>query len=352
MTAGEPSYAELTRRVVEQRLAEGAEEHAARIAKSSVHDAFRLGRSRVNLPLTRELVRVLGGDPSDVDAGSSRPEVEGPSRARRVQPEPPEQQRPEPDGTADQVPVAASKHVLVLMTACLGLNLLGRAFVDFFAFPIYLDMIGTAIAAIALGPWRGAAVGLSTNVVAALPERLDLAARSPWSTSREPSCGATACVGGAWAGPSPASSCSTYARRGVLGVAVPILLTLVADRLREGHDAITRLVEEPLGSLELAVAFSNVLTSSADKLISGFVALVVVSALPWPCAGTSRWCSPASRSRTGTAPAAAMSRTGWAEGQTLGSDADRDHSWPDVGAEHGAELAAPHLSSGQVVRQS
>lgn len=66
-TRGEPSFAELTRTLIKQRVAEGQDPHAARISKSSVHDAFRMGRTRINLGLTRELVRALGEDPGLVD---------------------------------------------------------------------------------------------------------------------------------------------------------------------------------------------------------------------------------------------------------------------------------------------
>ena len=54
---------------------------------------------------------------------------------------------------------------LALMSGCLLLNMLGREVVDGLGVPIYLDMVGTALAAIVLGPWRGAAVGASTNLL-------------------------------------------------------------------------------------------------------------------------------------------------------------------------------------------
>src|SRR5690606_28147164 len=51
-----------------------------------------------------------------------------------------------------------------LMLGCVAVNLLGREFVDLLNLPVYLDMVGTALAAIVLGPWRGAAVGATTNL--------------------------------------------------------------------------------------------------------------------------------------------------------------------------------------------
>lgn len=288
VAAGEPSYAEITRRLVEQRVADGVDEHAARIAKSSVHDAMRLGRSRINVPLTRELVRVLGGDAALADEWIARARREW-EDGQREQAEQQVAPAPSPvvpvapvepvERVVDEEPAPEPSTVLLLMAGCLALNLLGREFVDFFAFPIYLDMVGTAIAALALGPWRGASVGLATNLVGAvgsgwisLPFALvNVVGALVWGYGvRRWGMGRTLPrffvlnLGAALA-------CSA--------AAVPILL-LTHERLRAGHDSITLLVQEALGSLHASIAFSNLLTSSADKLLSGFVALVVVSALP------------------------------------------------------------------------
>ena len=267
--AGEPSYAEITRRLIQRRVAAGLDPHAAHISKSSVHDAFRVGRTRINMALTRELVQVLDGEPGLVD----RWLTEDPSARTSVS----AMEEPE---TAVTAAVAPLPHSAALMIGCLALNLLGREFVDYFAFPIYLDMVGTALAAIALGPWRGVAVGLSTNVIGAVGSGL---ISLPFALVN---------VVGAlvW---------GYGVRRGRLGrtlprflmlnllaavacsaTAVPILLATAGGQLRAGHDAITLLVQDAIGSTATAVALSNLLTSSADKLISGFVALVAVSALP------------------------------------------------------------------------
>lgn len=290
VAAGEPSYAEITRRLVAQRLADGRDEHAARVAKSSVHDAMRLGRSRINVPLVRELVHVLGGHPDLVDEWIARAHQQWeksleappgqPRPAAGPQGPPDVPQAPgQADERADEQAEVGPSTVVLLMAGCLAINLLGREFVDFFAFPIYLDMVGTAIAAIALGPWRGASVGLATNLVGALGSgwiSLPFAAVNVvgalvwgygvrrWDMGRTLPRFFALNLGVALA-------CSA--------VAVPILL-LAHEGLRAGHDSVTMLVQETLGSVHGAVAFSNLLTSSADKLLSGFVALVVVSTLP------------------------------------------------------------------------
>ncbi len=267
--ADEPSYAEMTRRLIEQRMADGMDEHAARIAKSSVHDTFRLGRSRVNLPLVREFARVLGADPSVVDEWVAACEPVAPVQepAEPVQPK----ATPQP---------ATTRQVVLLLVGCLVLNLIGREFVDFFQFPIYLDMVGTAIAAIALGAWRGASVGLLTNLIGAIGSGwisipfalVNVIGALVWGYGVR-SWGMGRSLGRFFVLNLMVAFACTL-------VAVPILLTLVGDRLSAGHFTVEVLVEEALGNFGGAVALSNLLTSSADKLISGFFALVVISSLP------------------------------------------------------------------------
>lgn len=276
--ADEPSYAEMTRRLIDQRIADGMDEHAARIAKSSVHDAFRLGRSRINLPLVREFAQVLGADPAVVDEWVA---ACAPTAVSAPAPEPERNEAQPPPPTAPPATATpATRQVVVLLVACVALNLLGREFVDFFQFPIYLDMVGTAIVAIALGPWRGAGVGLVTNLIGAIG--------SGWISIPF----ALVNVVGAlvWGyGVRSWGMGRTLGRFFVLNlmtafactvVAVPILVTVVGDRLEPGQITIRLLVEEALGNVAGAVAFSNLMTSSADKLISGFFALVVISILP------------------------------------------------------------------------
>jgi energy-coupling factor transport system substrate-specific component len=259
---GEPSYAEIARRVAELRMGHGLDEHAARVAKSTVHDAFRPGRSRINLALVREIVEALGADPSLTDqwlAGSEEPEPE-----------------PEPA----QVSPPATLQVALLVTGCVVLNLLGREFVDFFRLPIYLDMVGTAIAALSLGPWRGAAVGLATNVIGVVG--------SGWVSLPF---GAVNVVGALVLGYGvhrwrlgrtlprfflltvlAAVACSA--------VAVPIIALLLGHTERVGHDAITAVLDDSIDAYWVTLPFANLLTSLADKLISGFAALVAVATLP------------------------------------------------------------------------
>src|SRR6202012_3268084 len=54
-----------------------------------------------------------------------------------------------------------------LLVGCLLLNLAGRVFVLGTHVPLYLDMVGTAIAALCVGPWAAVLVGVSTSVAGA-----------------------------------------------------------------------------------------------------------------------------------------------------------------------------------------
>ena len=66
-SVGSPSYGEIADRIKQDRMDRGAPDYAAHIARSSVYDAFRMGRSRVNIPLMREIAQALGAKPEQVD---------------------------------------------------------------------------------------------------------------------------------------------------------------------------------------------------------------------------------------------------------------------------------------------
>lgn len=57
---------------------------------------------------------------------------------------------------------------LVLIPIAVGINLIGGTLASALKLPLFLDMIGTIIAAALAGPWVAALVGLLTNVFLAL----------------------------------------------------------------------------------------------------------------------------------------------------------------------------------------
>lgn len=284
---GEPSYAEIARRISQQRLDSGLEPHATRVARTTVYDAFRTGRARVNIGLVREIVRALGGDDAPVDEwiARSRAPQEGPAQTPVDVPA-----DPSADVAAALAPPerAGPGLVLTLMAACVAINVLGRALVDFLDLPVYLDMAGTAVAAVALGPWLGAAVGLTTNLVAVVISGpasvpfvlVNVAGALVWGYGvRRWGFGRTL--------PRFLSLNLIVALVCSL-VAVPILVLLFGGSTGHGEDDTTTTLLAFTDTLAVAVGFSNLLSSLGDKVISGFLALVAVSALPrslrppWP----------------------------------------------------------------------
>lgn len=174
--AGGVSYGEIASRVAARRVAAGATALAAQVPRSSVYALFQTGRRRVNLDLFVDVAAVL--DAPDDELRSMR------ARVLEVQLR---QRTPRPTGAALRPTVSVEPHErptqrrgliprwggdrqvgLLLVAASIGVNFVGGAVAAKFQLPLYLDMIGTAATAIALGPWWGAFVGAASNAVLAI----------------------------------------------------------------------------------------------------------------------------------------------------------------------------------------
>lgn len=277
--AGDPSYAEIGRRVAEQRVRDGADPHAARVARTTVYDVFRTGRTRLNVPLVREIARALGGGDADVDAwlaGSIGTTTDAPVPVSPAAPGP-ASSPPSPPPPAPRPP---RTHLLALLVACVVLNLAGRGLVLLLDLPVHLDMVGTALTAIALGPWHGAGVGLVTNVLgvaeggpASLPFALvNVAGALVWGYGvRRLGLGRTL--------PRFLGLNLLVATVCTL-LAVPILVLLLGGSTGHEQDTLAATVTALTSATAVGTWAANLLVSVGDKLISGFVALVAVSALP------------------------------------------------------------------------
>lgn len=270
LRAGNPSFEQVTRLVTTARVEAGASEHAARVARSTVYDCFRPGRARLNLGLVREIAGVLGAEDDEVDRWLA-PQPE-PAPASSV-PVPP----PTPSPAVPVVgPVPARIAVAVVAVGVL-VGVLGREFQELLGLPIYLDMIGTAVSALALGPWWGALTGLLTNVSgiavsgpASLPFALvNIAGALVWGYGVRRGWGRTLLRFLAL-NVAVAVVCSA--------IAVTILLGLYGGSVGHGQDSIAANLDEflPYGP---SVAIGNLFVSLADKVITGFVALALVAAI-------------------------------------------------------------------------
>jgi energy-coupling factor transport system substrate-specific component len=170
--------------------------------------------------------------------------------------------------------------IVTLIPVSVALNIVGGYIASALRLPVYLDMIGTAISAIVLGPWWGALVGILTNSGSALisgPVSLPFAlvnvvgallwgygVRS-WKLGR------------------------TIPRFFLLNIIVAVACTIVAAPIivlvfggatGSGADALTGTFLAVGQNLVGSVFSSNILTSLADKIIAGFVALAIIEALP------------------------------------------------------------------------
>lgn len=271
---GEPSYAAVAQLVMDRRIAAGQSPHSARLARTTVYDCFRTGRVRVNLGLVREIAAVLGADDGQVDEWVARCREHAEEQAGQ------EPVAPPPEQPACPPPAPTRRLLALVVVGSVALNLAGRGFQELLHLPVYLDMSGTAIAAMALGPWWGALVGVLTNVAgvavsgqASVPFALvNVAGALVWGYGiRRFGFGRTL----------PrfftlnllvAVVCTT--------VAVPILLLLFAGSTNHGQDGIGATILALSDSTVLAVTTSNLLVSVGDKILSGFLALAVVAALP------------------------------------------------------------------------
>ena len=276
--AGDVSYAEIVRRIAAHRERNGVNAGNVRPARTTVYDAFRTGRTRVNAQLVGEIASVLGA--SEIEAAQWEERC---IRARRYPPAPPAAVPEAAPSTPRPVPVEATDSAkgrkLILLLACVGLNVLGFTLVAGLGLPLYFDMVGTAIAAIALGPWAGVAVGLSTNAIG-----LGITDSSSIAFALVNIVGALV-----WGyGARRLRLCQTFPRYLLLNVLVALSCSVVATTLLvllfnggTGHasEATVQNLAEMGSPLSVAVLGSNVVHSLADKLLAGFVVLAALGAV-------------------------------------------------------------------------
>lgn len=274
------SYTDLADRISRRRENSGLRPAAARVARSTVYDMFRPGRSRVSPDLIAEIVLALTGDELEAERWRRRA-VRDMASNRALNPTGRLAGRPRVTVfTATDPGIVLT---LLIVFACFALNNLGGQFVADLGVPLYLDMVGTAIAAIALGPWHGVAAGLANNVLGSFLEGnmpslwfalVNVVGALIWGYGVR-----------AWRlGRNPvrffllnivvAFACSI--------VAVPVLVLVFGGSTgHTGQDAIAPTFVALGAGLWGAVFSTNILISILDKLISGYVALVVVRALAW-----------------------------------------------------------------------
>jgi energy-coupling factor transport system substrate-specific component len=169
--------------------------------------------------------------------------------------------------------------VVALVPVAAALNIVGGYINTALHLPIFLDMIGTAVVAIVLGPWWGALVGALTNIVSSFisgPINLPFAACNvigalvwgyahQWGWMRKQ-----------WSFFLVNMLCALM----VTIVAVPIYVFIFGGATGHFADLMTAAFVGMGDRLITSVFKSNILVSLADKIIAGYVALAIIEALP------------------------------------------------------------------------
>ncbi len=282
---GAMSYATLAARIADRRAGSGLSPAAARVPRSTVYDAFRAGRTRINPALIGEIVLALTDDADearrwreravDVMAGVPPTPLRPSVSEARVTPD------------AGHALVVAATHAkqhrrplvaLLIVVAAFALNNLGGQFVADIGVPLFLDMTGTAVAALVLGPWYGVAAALANNMLGSLLEGdpitlwfalVNVAGALIWGYGvRAWGMGKTA-LRFLLLNVIVAVACSI--------VAVPILVLVFGGSTgHTGEDALGTLVAALGAGLWTAVFSVNLVLSFVDKLISGYLGLLGV----------------------------------------------------------------------------
>ena len=168
--------------------------------------------------------------------------------------------------------------VMTLVPLAVAVNFAGNSAAGMLRLPIYLDTIGTVLAAVLLGPWWGALAGVLTNVVGVVPSGVsnllfapvNVAAALLWGYGiRSLGLGRNAVL--------------FFLVAVIVGVvtgilATPIVLFVYGGATGHPSDLITAALAS--FGLERATLTSSVLSSIADKVVSAYIALALVGALP------------------------------------------------------------------------
>lgn len=172
-----------------------------------------------------------------------------------------------------------TNYVIALIPAAVALNVVGGYINTVLKLPTFLDMIGTAVVAITIGPWWGALAGALTNTVTGFissPINLPFAA-----------CNVIGAV--VWGYGVRWGMGKSMIRYFILACLVALSVTLMAVPIyvfvfggATGHfsDMMTAAFVGMGQNLLVSVFSSNIIVSLADKIIASFVALAILEALP------------------------------------------------------------------------
>ncbi len=170
-------------------------------------------------------------------------------------------------------------YVIAIVPVAAALNIVGGYINGILKLPIFLDMIGTMVTAVVLGPWWGALVGAITNIVGSfisgpigLPFAVvNVAGALVWGYAHQ--------MG--WM----RKNWSFFLVSVLVGVvcslfAVPIYVFVFGGATGHFSDVMTAAFLGMGQNLIVSVFSSNILVSLADKIIGSYVGLAIIEALP------------------------------------------------------------------------
>ena len=170
-------------------------------------------------------------------------------------------------------------YVIALVPVASVLNVIGGTVAGALKLPIFLDMNGTAVVAMTIGPWWGALVGVITNVTMGFltgPVSIPFAACNVvgaliWGYGTK----------WGWANDKLRFfGLSVASAVGVSLMAAPIVIFVFGGATGHASDVLTAGLLAAGGDMWTAVFSSNIIVSSADKILSSFLALAIIGALP------------------------------------------------------------------------
>jgi energy-coupling factor transport system substrate-specific component len=170
--------------------------------------------------------------------------------------------------------------VVVLVPAMAALNIVAGTIVAALKLPVFLDMTGTMVASVALGPWWGALTAMITNTAGSLtmgPTEIPFAL-----------CNVVGAL--VWGyGIRTFGMGRSFPRLLILAVVVgvltqimaaPIITFLFGGATGNSTDVLVAMFAAAGQSLFVASFLGGIASSIADKIISTFVGLAILRALP------------------------------------------------------------------------
>lgn len=281
------SYRSIAVAISQQREAAGASLGAAQIAHTTVSDAFRLGRQRVNPVLVGEIVQALGLDPDEAQQWRERCVAAMAGRPER------EPRKPEPSGVEDFTPPADPSlnrptplAALAIVVAGVLLNSTGKFLNPLFGDIFFFDMIGTAVVAVLLGPWWSALVGAVFSLVELLKGNVGDALFATTMITSGLLWGYGARRWGL------ADTLPRFLGLSVLialmtsALAVPITVLYFGGEPGRGFDGVFQSISTMGINLWVMVGLANLTVSVMDKVLTGTVAFYLARPLtklvkPW-----------------------------------------------------------------------